>query len=202
MKLRAWTAALLVLPFVVVAVLSRSYVPAWGDAAARQLRLWTRGVFVHPSRRAPRGPFALPEGLTVPSSDAVVEPLDAGAARSAVVSADGGAVASAPPNALRIPEKLVRRAMEDAGRQIKGRTTLGPDGKRMGVRLTGVNGRVTGLHDGDVIVAVDGKASPDEDAAIDAALSVIARGSPTLHATLLREGQPFDVTLDLPGIPH
>jgi hypothetical protein len=94
-----------------------------------------------------------------------------------------------------------QRAIDDDGRTIRARTTRGPDGRPAGARLTGVEGAGLGLHDGDVIVSVDGKPTPDDDSATDAALSAVARGATSLKATLTRGGHPFDVLLDLPVAP-
>ena len=106
-----------------------------------------------------------------------------------------------PSGPVRISADAVQRAIDDDGHTIRARTTLGPDGKPAGARLTGVSGAGLGLLDGDVIVAVDGARTMTDDDATDAALRAVARGDSRLHAILTRDGQPFEVVLDLPLAP-
>ena len=105
------------------------------------------------------------------------------------------------PRPLHIPASKVQHAIDDGGRSMHARTVYGPDGKPAGTRISGVNNAGAGLRDGDIIVSIDGKPTMDDDAATDAALSVVARGDSVLHARLTRDGQPFDVTVELPLAP-
>jgi hypothetical protein len=200
-----WWAALLALPFVGVALLGHVLVPRWGDALARRLK--AASALVPASSSAPAGDTRVDPGdivsITVPDLDAgVIE--DAGAAREA--GARRGSVASrdAGSGALSVfvPAAAVQRAIDDGGKHIRGRTVRGPDGKPVGVRLTGVSGAKLGLQDGDIVVAVEGQATPDDDRATDVALSAIARGANRLHATVMRGDVPIQVTLDLPLAPE
>ena len=195
MRLRRRTALLLGLPFVIVAIGSRAFVPALGDRLARAVREVAGVVSLRATPRRAPTPAPIPDPNPNASAD--------GSAGTGKRAPDSGAhaVASAPPGPLRIPAARVQRALDDAGRTIRARTTYGPDGKPMGARVTGVNGAGLGLRDGDIIIAVDGKPTLDDDAATDAALSVVARGESILHARLTRDGQPFDVTLELPLAP-
>jgi hypothetical protein len=102
---------------------------------------------------------------------------------------------------VRISADAVQRAIDDDGHTIRARTTFGPDGKPAGARLTGVTGAGMGLNDGDVIVAVDGARTMTDDDATDAALRAVARGDSRLHAILTRDGQAFEVVLELPLAP-
>ena len=95
--------------------------------------------------------------------------------------------------------KAVQRAMDAAGETMHARTTRDADGKAAGVKLTGVSNARFGLEDGDVIVAVDGKPTMDDDRATEIALDVLGRGDPTLRAVVMRGDTPIDVTLELPN---
>jgi hypothetical protein len=207
----------LLLPFVAVGAATRAAVPRVGDAVARALRDGARALQMARPRRLPPKPE--PQ-FVVPSRDVIA--LDAGAVGAGAPSLAGDkssrapgmsgaqgsppmpppqAVAAAPLGPVHIGADAVQRAIDDDGRSIRARTTRGPDGRPAGARVTGVNGAGLGLRDGDVIIAVDGKPTMDDDAATDAALSAVARGASVLHATLTRDGQPFEVVLDLPLAP-
>jgi hypothetical protein len=195
-RLRWRTALLLALPFVIVAIGSRAFVPALGDRIARMARGVAMIAPLHPFRRAPDPtPYASPTPNADPNATSTPTPNATPNGKIAQ------ATAAPPPGPLRIPAAKVQRAIDDAGRTIRARTTYGPDGKPMGARVTGVNGAGLGLRDGDIIIAVDGKPTLDDDAATDAALIVVARGESVLHAKMTRDGQPFDVTLELPLAP-
>jgi hypothetical protein len=199
-KIHGRTALLLVVPFVVVALGQRSVVPWSGDWIARQLRGVTRGLVPRMPRRSLGSRLALPEDLKPPTADSAEPP-----APSANASSSAGTPRPAPPpppKRVRITTAMVQHAIDDAGRTMRARTLYGPDGKPAGARIAGVNGMRSALRDGDVIVAVDGKPTMDDDTATDVALSAVARGERVLHATLVRDGQPFDVTLELPPAPR
>jgi hypothetical protein len=204
---------LLIAPFVVVGIAARVAAPSLGDAVARVVRDATRAI---EPRRPRAGATGAKSGQVVATSNDVVLAPDAGASASGappptVDRADRGqdgaqdaprpAVPPAPVGPVHIGSDAVQRAIDDDGRSIRARTTRGPDGKPAGARLTGVNGAGLGLRDGDVIVAIDGKPTMDDDAATDAALSAVARGDSVLHVTMTRDGQPFDVLLELPLAP-
>src|SRR6185312_15600251 len=152
-------AALLALPFVVVAIWARARASSWGDAIAKGVKevAWLEPS-VTPPPPAPvdsSDVVALLDSLDAgaPSRDGV----DAGAKRAAggARAKDGGAPSGRA--SVHVPAWAVEKAIEDGGNAIKGRTTYGADGKPAGVKLTGVSSAHVGLEDGDVIVAVDGK---------------------------------------------
>ncbi len=199
---------LLLLPFVGVGVWARVAAPSLGDAIARGLRNATR-----PLERRPRP--GVGQRIVSMTFDVV---LDAGppadGTKPGIVDRAPGSPApptpssaperphvAAPSGPVHISADAVQRAIDDDGHTIRARTTLGPDGKPAGARLTGVTGAGMGLVDGDVIVAVDGARTMTDDDATDAALRAVARGDSRLHCILTRDGQPFEVVLDLPLAP-
>jgi hypothetical protein len=178
------TGAFLAAPFLLVAVVARWLVPAWGDSIARHLTSALAGLYGAPRPASPQ------KGVpTVASPFASGETSDAGAL-------DGG-----PPLSLEVPAAAIARAFEDLGPHVRGRTVLGADGRPAGIRLSGVTGLKVGLRDGDVIVAVEGEPTLDEGAATEVSLSAIARGASVLHATGLREERALLITADLPPPP-
>jgi translation initiation factor IF-3 len=203
----------LIVPFVGVGVATRVAAPSLGDAMARVVRDAARAI--EPPRPRP-GATSSKNNRVIAAWNDVVLSSDAGALDSGPPASPGDsagrgpdgspaaqdsprpAAAAAPVGPVRIGADAVQRAIDDDGRTIRARTTRGPDGKPAGARLTGVNGAGLGLRDGDVIVAIDGKPTMDDDAATDAALSAVARGDSVLHVTMTRDGQPFDVVLELP----
>lgn len=202
---RRWgLVVLLLLPFVLVAVESRVVATSMGDMIARGLRDATR-----PLERRPR--LKKDSRVVSTTPDVVVNAGPVNMAKLGIVNraltppaaarSSGRPAPSAPSGPVFIPAVAVQRAIDDDGHTIRARTTLGPDGRPAGARLTGVTGAGLGLYDGDVIVAVDGAATMDDDAATDAALRAVARGDSRLHATLMRDGQPFQVVLELPLAP-
>jgi hypothetical protein len=204
-----WGAALL-LPFVLVVSVPRWAVPAYGDWIARRAAsMASLARWLHP---APPSPPKIEDDVTDPERPPSREPPHAGSVaaprpqaapvRAAHSRVEGGAVAPSPAGGpIHVPAAAVQRAIDDDGKNIRGRTTRGPDGKPAGVRLTGVSSAGVGLRDGDVIVAVDGRPTMDEDSATDQALAVIARGESVLRCKLLRGDQTLDVTVDLPLAP-
>jgi hypothetical protein len=194
---------LLLLPFVVVGVWARAVAPSLGDSIARGLRNATR-----PLERRPRP--AAGQRVVSMTLDVVLDAGTVGDTKPGTDHAPGTTTPSSPPapprvappsGPVRISADAVQRAIDDDGHTIRARTTFGPDGKPAGARLTGVTGAGMGLNDGDVIVAVDGARTMTDDDATDAALRAVARGDSRLHAILTRDGQPFEVILELPLAP-
>jgi len=207
---------LLGVPFVVALLLGRCLVPRLGDGIARRIAA-ASGLIAPPRRAPPPPPPPAVDGAepSSPPRDEAAPPQDTNPRRDPAggragkgvqrgVPADASADAQdAPvPRTIHVPAQAVQRAIDDGGKNIRGRTARGPDGKPAGVRLTGVSGAGVGLVDGDLIVAIDGAPALDEDTATDAALAAVARGNTSLHVTLLRRGQPIDATIDLPLAPQ
>ena len=192
--------ALLAVPFLLIALVARVAVPAWGDRIARRAStLVTALHLARPaatSRRAPApDPFppSAPEDVGAPE-----DPADAALPGVAPRKRD---VARPGPVAVRVPAATVQWAIDDRGAHLHARTARGADGRPAGIRLSGVSGLGLGLRDGDTIVAVEGEPALDEEAATDIALSAIARGGATLHATVMRGERTFPITAELPLAP-
>jgi hypothetical protein len=170
------TALLAVAPFVLVALVVRSAVPAFGDRIARRLASIAGVLRTAPS--TPRMP--LPP--------------------STLHDAASGAVSPAVPGAtVHVPATAIERALFDNGAHIHARWSGAEDGAPPGVRLTGVSALGVGLRDGDIVTSIEGVPAPDAETATDEALEVIARGSAVLHATVQRGDQVLALTADLPA---
>ncbi len=200
---------LLLLPFVGMGVWARVVAPSLGDAIARGLRSATRPLERRPRSGAGQRIVSMTFDVVLDAGVAGADATKPGIADRALGSPAPSSASStserprlaAPSGPVRISADAVQRAIDDDGHTIRARTTLGPDGKPAGARLTGVNGAGMGLLDGDVIVAVDGARTMTDDDATDAALRAVARGDSRLHAILMRDGQPFEVVLELPLAP-
>jgi hypothetical protein len=168
---RPRTAALLVVPFLVVGVALQVAVPAWGDSIARRI--------------------ARVAALFKPSP-----PRVANVSAPPVASV----AASEPPLLVHVPARAVQFAIDDEGVHVRARPAFGLDGAPAGVRLTGISSLDAGVKDGDVLVAVEGEPALDEAAAAALALTAVARGASAVHATLLRGDQPVLVTADWPAV--
>jgi hypothetical protein len=192
---RARAGVLLAIPFLLIVVVPRPFVPKWGDRIAR--RIASVVTSLHLGRPvAPPKPPSLPEiGTPVPEDVGADNVADAAPPKP---NARPTEKASPPPAAVRIPPAKIQWAIDDRGAHIHTKTVRGADGKPAGIRISGVSGLGTGLRDGDVIVAVEGAPAMDEEAATDLALSAIARGSSTLHATAMRGDRSFPITAELP----
>jgi hypothetical protein len=205
--------ALLALPFVVVPVAVRLMVPRWGRSIAHVLS----DVVGAPPLHAPP-----PAALDVPGATYRSDLELTGGPRAEVVDASapvggrgaqgthggvrgpvdaGGAADDGGTIALFVPASVVQRTLDDQGSHIRGRTARNVEGKPIGVRLTGIDAARVGLHDGDLIVAIDGTPTPDDDIATDAALSAVAKGRSRIQATLLRGARKIDLTVELPDMP-
>jgi hypothetical protein len=170
------TALLAVAPFVLVALVVRSAVPAFGDRIAR--RLASIAAVLRPAPTAPR----------MPVSPSILHDVASSAAGPA-----------GPGAAVHVPAATIERALFDNGAHIHARWSGAEDGAPPGVRLTGVSALGVGLRDGDIVTSIEGAPAVDAETATDAALEVIARGSPVLHATVQRGDQVLALTADLPA---
>ncbi len=142
-----------------------------------------------------------PEAELVPDLAAPViaaGAVDSGAARVAARVVDAGPKDDGGPITLYVKADAVDRALASQGKNVRGRTARGPDGKPIGVRLTGVSQFGVGLQDGDLIVAIEGKPTMDDDTATDVVLSAIGQGKSVIHAKLVRGARPIDLTLEVP----
>jgi hypothetical protein len=214
---------LLALPFVAVLGAARWLVPWLGDKIARDVAEVVRVARPVSAPSAPSAASAPPPPVSpddVPGPSASPSSPSTGDASPSAPAAGSSARASkhpapathatasaeaegdaGPPKAIHIPAAAVQRAIDDAGKNMLARTVRGPDGQPAGVRLTGVSGAGVGLRDGDRVVAIDGRATLDDDTATDVALGAIARGRSSLRVSLMRGDQPFEATVDLPLAP-
>jgi hypothetical protein len=190
---------LLAIPFILVAlgaVAAQRAVPKIGDRIGR--RLSSAVNVLRLNRPPPWRRDLLPPSIGPGPTPAAQNARPAVAARE-----DGGAaVALSGPILVRVPAKLVQRAIDDQGAHLHATDVQGPDGSPAGFALTGVAGFASGLQDGDVVVAIEGEPVRNLDAATDIALSWIARDKPMLHATALRNGTPVTITVELPPAPR
>jgi hypothetical protein len=200
---------LLVLPFVAVPVLMRLMAPRWASSIAHVMYDVVAAPPRPPSGNAPHAvdvsdvetaPDPRPELGVDASAPASVRGL-AGARGTRGGPGDAGAADDGGTIALFVPASVVQRALDDQGSHIRGRTARNVEGKPIGVRLTGIDAARVGLHDGDLIVAIDGTPTPDDDIATDAALSAVAKGRSRIQATLLRGSRRIDLTVELPDMP-
>jgi hypothetical protein len=197
-----------VLPFVAALLASRGVVPKWGDWVGRHAgraadAVTPRPIPPPPQEIAPPSATSGPEPVAPDPGwgalDGAATPASPGSRLASRAARDSGA--QAPIGPIRVPASAVQRAIDDGGKNIRARTARGPDGKPIGVRLTGVSGAGVGLRDGDLVIAVDGAPAMDEDAATDAALAAVARGESVLRVRLLRGDQPMDIAVELPLAP-
>jgi hypothetical protein len=191
---------LLAIPFLLIVVVPRPFVPKWGDRIARRMSSVVTSLHLGKPVAPPKPPSlpSLPEITTPVVQEDVGTENVTDAAAPLKASARPSEKAPPPPIAVRIPPATIQWAIDDRGAHIHAKTLKGADGKPAGIRLSGVSGLKTGLRDGDVIVAVEGAPAMDEEAATDLALSAIARGSSTLHATAMRGDRSFPITAELP----
>ena len=207
---------LLALPFVAVPVVVRLMVPRWGRSIAHAL---SDVVGAPPPLAAPPVRGDVPgaaarsdaEIAGGPRADLVDASAPAGGrgaqgTRGARGAGQGPGDAGVAPDdggtiALFVPASVVQRTLDDQGSHIRGRTARNVEGEPIGVRLTGIDAARVGLHDGDLIVAIDGTPTPDDDVATDAALSAVAKGRSRIQATLLRGARKIDLTVELPDMP-
>jgi hypothetical protein len=99
---------------------------------------------------------------------------------------------------VHVPSTLVTSVIEDNGRRLRASAVRSPDGEASGVRVSGLSTLGVGLQEDDVIVCVEGEATPDRDAAIDASLEAIARGVSVLHALATRGDRIVSIAADWP----
>ena len=189
----------LAVPFIAVALWTRSRVPRWGDAIAHTIY----DVAGTPRPAPPPPPIEPPYAI----DDAIdagprVDVADAGFAprANAIVARalDGGAKDDGTPITLYVKADAVDKALAHPSKPMHGRTARDAAGRPIGVRLTGISGTGVGLQDGDLITSIEGAPTMDDDTATDVLLSAIARGKSVIHAKLLRGTRPIDLTVEVP----
>ena len=107
-----------------------------------------------------------------------------------------------PPQAsatIVVPASVVAKAIER--RDVSATNATKPDGSPLGARLVGVGKYGAGLRDGDVVVAVEGRATPTVDAMVAAGLGAVQRGAQKIAGKIVRgESTTIAVVLELPRV--
>ncbi len=105
-------------------------------------------------------------------------------------------VASAdPPKAkgtIVVPAAVVAQAIQR--RDVSATSSTKPPG----AKLVGVGKYGTGLRDGDVVVSVEGRRTPNVDALVQAGLGAANSGAPRITGKIVRGEASYVVVLELP----
>ena len=112
---------------------------------------------------------------------------------------DGGADAKPadPPKAtIVVPASVVARALEK--HDVGATNAVAPDGTALGAKLVGVSKYRAGLRDGDIVVSVSGRKTPNVDAIVAAGILAAASGATRLSGRIQRGTTTFDVVLEIP----
>ena len=193
---RRW--ALLALPFVLSLGLGRACAATVGDSVAAELVPVARALapaphvdagFIGPPE-APLSPAPLPlvEPPAAPSTSAARRaPADAG---SDAASGEAGASAERPTDALHVPARAVRAAIQ------KG--TVSGDAAPGGVRLRGVSGLGAGLADGDLVTSVEGTPVKTPEQIADVVAAAVLGGQKHVHGVVRRGDRVIAVTVEIP----
>jgi len=104
--------------------------------------------------------------------------------------------AGTPKATIVVPAAVVQHAMDK--RDVSGTNAVAPDGTALGVRLAGVSRYKAGLRDGDIVVSVSGRKTPNVDAIVAAGILAASSGATRLSGRILRGSTTFDVVLELP----
>jgi hypothetical protein len=120
----------------------------------------------------------------------------AGLETTALASPEGGAPASPSKGTITVPASAVARALEK--KDVSATDAEGPDGRPFGARLRGVGRYKTGLHDGDVVVSVEGTRTTTASAMIGAGMAAAAAGRTRITGQIRRGEATYDVVLELP----
>lgn len=115
------------------------------------------------------------------------EPRDAGA---------DAKPSDAPKGTIVVPAAVVQRVIDK--RDVSGTNAVAPDGSALGVRLVGVSKYKAGLRDGDIVVSVSGRKTPNVDAIVAAGILAASTGASRLSGRILRGTATYDVVLELP----
>lgn len=173
---------------------ARALVPSLGDAMARRIEHLSAAF------SAPAGPVELTSVAEQASAEEEEQPpadrpdaprrADARARRPAAKAPSGGAID--------IPADRVAHLTEKQLRSVTATDAVDGDGHALGARLHGVGALSLGLADGDVVTSIDGRPTPDVSTGTASAMRAWASGEAAAHATLLRDGRTFFVTLHIP----
>lgn len=206
----------MVLPFVFVALASRCSVAPLGDRIARGVAAVAPKP--PPATEPPVIIVATPSSLDAGTSGddgdelagrlpvippehhevrrrAEVAVRDAGAGASADGGTDGG-VAAPIAKAFFVPVGAVTRALER--RDVGAQNAVLADGTPVGARLVGVSKYGTGLHDGDIVVSVNGTRTPNVNAMVSAAMGAVSGGATRIGGRVLRGDATYGVILEVP----
>jgi hypothetical protein len=182
--------ALILIALATVALGARAIVPRMGDAMARHIGAVAAAM---PSLAAPD---AIGSTDADPVTEEAADCLDVGS------GIDGGPARgprhATTPQVIDIPAERVARLTAKQLRGIDATDAVDDGGRALGARLRGVGRLVVGLADGDVVTGIDGRATPTADDATGAAVTAYASGEPAAHATVLREGKAWLVTVHIP----
>jgi len=131
-------------------------------------------------------PLVIGASLCLPLA-ARAEPRDAGA---------DAKPSDAPKGTIVVPAAVVQRVIDK--RDVSGTNAVAPDGSALGVRLVGVSKYKAGLRDGDIVVSVSGRKTPNVDAIVAAGILAASTGASRLSGRILRGTATYDVVLELP----
>ena len=216
MRWRAVRWLLLGVPFVVVGGAERWFVPFAADRIASHWRPLPR--ILPPSAEPPDDPADEP-----PDSDSFANPPPDESASSAwpspawgapqpssphgrasadglksPVSPESNRLENAPPRGVFIPAPQTARMARRAAKRLRPEAVNGQNGRPLGLRLAGAGGLGVGLSDDDVLTSVAGTPTPTLAAAIDAIRGALALGRPRISGTVLRRGETFTLTVEVP----
>lgn len=206
----------LALPFVIGAAAARSAVAPIGDALAQQASVVaallsaprTGGMpvarrddddegFAEASPSLASGPSAV---LGQAKRERRPKPMTGAPPRGNVGNEAAAAVtvplASRSAGTIAIPAAVVERAMQR--KDVGAANATAPDGTPLGARLRGVGKYRTGLRDGDVVVMVEGVATPNVEAMVMQAMRAASAGATRLTGRIRRGDATYDVVLELP----
>jgi hypothetical protein len=193
---------ILTLALVTAAGGSRALVASVGDAMVQRL-VRVAAALQPPS--APRDVERVAEPMEVADSTPALaverRPLSAPRAPRIEAHARRPDAKAIPGAAFEIPAERVGRLTEKQLRSLSAVDGVDAAGRAMGARLYGFSALGVGLADGDVVTKIDGRATPDVNSALAAAVHAYASGQDAARATVLRDGQPLFVTVRIPRKP-
>lgn len=185
---------LLAAPFVATLLLSRAWASALGDSVATELVPLARALAPAPDAGfiGPPEPPIEPTPLPV-SGDAGGDAAKVTRARHEAADAgpmDAGAHADTPTEALYVPSRVVRAAIQ--------RGTVIGEPAPGGVRLRGVSGLGAGLADGDLVTHVMGSPVATPEAIADVVTPAVLGGERHVTGVVRRGDRVIAVTIEIP----
>lgn len=186
---------LLAAPFVATLLLSRAWASALGDSVAAELVPLARALTPAPDAGFIGPPEPPIEATPLPTAGDAGARDAAKAPRSSHEPADGGAgdagtSADAPTEALYVPARVVRAAIQRGS--VIGEPAPG------GVRLRGVSGLGAGLVDGDVVTHVMGSKVATPEAIADVVTPAVLGGERHVTGIVRRGDRVIAVTIEIP----